>query len=194
MSPVTRLLIGAVIAAGATVLVARTPGEFVQPRLALVFLAAMLAVSLLKLRLPLGMSQATMSLAFVIDFAVLVTLGADTAMLIAAAGVLAQCTVNVRRPQPWYRAAFSVAAVVLSVQAAGAIWSLSGGGSHGATVLGPIPPLAAAAVGYFAVNSSLIATAIALSNSVSVLDFWKRNFAIALPMHLLAAVLVSSLA
>ena len=194
MNRTTRLFIGVVIAAGAAVLIARLPGEFPQPRVALAFLAAMLVVSLLKLRLPLALGQATMSLAYVIDFAVLVTLGADTAMLIAAAGAAAQCTINVRRRQPWYRAAFSAAAVILSVQMAGAIWALSGGAGQAPGVLGPIAPLAGASLGYFAVNSGLVATAVGLSNGVGVLEFWRRNFAIALPMHLLAAVLVSSLA
>lgn len=192
MNRVTGLFVGAVIAAGAAALLAGAPDGLAQPGLAAAFLGAMLVISLLKLRLPLGLGQSTMSLAYVVDFAVLVTLGVETAMLIAAAGALAQCTINVRRPQPWYRAAFSAAAVILSVQAAGVIWSLAGGAAHVPGVLGTVAPMSAAALGYFLVNSGLVATAVGLSNGAGVLEFWRRNFAVALPLHLLAAVLVSS--
>lgn len=193
MNRITRLFLGAVIAAGAVVLIARAPVGFAQPRLALALLAAMLGLSLLKLRLPAGLGQATISLAYIVDFAGLVTLGADTAMVVAAVGTLAQCTVNVRRRQPWYRAAFSAATIILSVQAAGAIWSLSGGVAPVAGAFASAGTLAAAGLGYFAVNSGLIAAAVGLSNGVAVLDFWRRNFALALPIHLIAAVLVSLL-
>lgn len=192
MTPVTRLFIGAVIAAGGAVLVTRTPHETAQPTLALVFLGTMLAVSLLKLRLPLGLGQTTMSMAYVVDFTVLVTLGADTAMVIAALGVLTQCTVNVRRRQPWYRTAFSVAAIVLSVQAAGWIWTVLGATAGATSLLASLAPLAVAALFYFAVNTGLIATAIGLSNGAGVVQFWQRNFAATLPAYLLAAAISSS--
>ena len=192
MTPVTRVFIGAVIAAGAAVLVTRMPHEVAQPVLALVFLGTMLAVSLLKLRLPLGLGQSTMSMAYVVDFTVLVTLGADTAMIIAALGVLTQCTVNVRRRQPWYRTAFSVAAIVLSVQAAGWVWLLLGGNASTTSILASLAPLAVAAMLYFGVNTGLIATAIGLSNDAGVLQFWQRNFVGTLPAYLLAAAIASS--
>ena len=192
MTPTARFFIGTVTAAGAAVFVTLTPREFAQPALTLVFLGTMLAVSLLKLRLPLGLGQSTMSMAYVVDFTVLVTLGADVAMLIAAVGVLTQCTVKVRRPQPWYRTAFSVAAVVLSVQAAGWVWSLMSG-PEAATLLGSLLPLAAAAVLYFGVNTGLIASAVGLANATSPVRFWQRNFVATLPSYLLAAAIASTL-
>lgn len=185
--------IGAVLAVGATVLVTQVPRSLPEPGLTLVFLAIMVGASLAKLRLPLGLGQSTMSIAYVIDFTVLVTLGADVAMLIAAAGVITQCTINVRRPQPWYRTAFSVAAVVLSVQAAGWIWSTLGGAADPKAGAANLVPLAPAALLYFAVNTGLVAGAIGVSNGVSALTFWQRNFVGTLPGYLLAAGVASTL-
>jgi hypothetical protein len=128
-----------------------------------------------------------------VDFTVLVTLGADVAMLIAAVGVVAQCTIKVGKPQPWYRTAFSASVVVLSVQAAGWIWALVGGASGAETFLASLAPLSAAAVLYFGVNTGLVAAAVGLSNKVSPLQFWQRNFVTALPSYLLAAVIASTL-
>lgn len=184
MTLVTRFFIGAVITGGALVFAASAPVEYAQPGLTAALLTTMLAVSLLKLRLPLGLGQATMSMAYVVDFTALVTLGVDVAMLIAAVGVLTQCTVNVRQAQPWFRAAFSVAAVVLSLQGAGWIWSALGMG---------LAPLAVAAAVYFAINTGLVAIAVGLSNGVSVGSFWQRNFARTLPSYLLAAGVASTL-
>ena len=191
MTLMTRLFVGVVIAAGAAALLTRVPDRFERPELTVVFLAVMLAASLFKLRLPLGLGQSTMSMAYVVDFTVLVTLGAGVAMLIAAAGVLAQCTLNVRRSQPWYRTAFSMAVIVMSVQAAGWVWSATGGQAN-ASFLAVLAPLAAATVLYFVVNTGLVAAAVSLSNGVSAVSFWQRNFIGAMPGYLVAAVVASS--
>ena len=153
MSLSTRLYIGAVIAAGALVLGTFAPRGVTQPMLALTFLVAMIVVSLFKLRLPLG--DATMSMAYVIDFAVIATAGADLAMVIAAVGTVVQCTSNVRRRQPWYRTAFSVATVVLAVRSAGLVWAALGGSI--AAPSGAVLALLVAAVPYFAINTGLVA-------------------------------------
>jgi hypothetical protein len=188
---ITRLFVGVVIAAGAAALVARLPDRLERPELTMVFLGVMLAASLFKLRLPLGLGQSTMSMAYVVDFTVLVTLGADVAMLIAAAGVLTQCTVNVRRPQPWYRTAFSMATIVLSVQAAGLVWSAMSAEIN-ARLLTVLVQLAAASVVYYVVNSGLVAAAVSLSSGVSAIGFWRRNFVGGLPGYLTAAAVASS--
>ena len=192
MSAATRIYVAAVIVAGAGILAAFVPYEYPRPALALTYLAAMLFVSLFKLRVPLGRGCSTMSMAYVVDFMVLVTEGADLAMTIASIGVLVQCTVNVRRRQPWYRTAFSVAAVALAVKSAGLVWSALGG-----TILEPaasvtIIPLAVAALVYFAVNTGLVATAIALSNGVSLIGFWQAHFVRTAPGYLMAATVVAS--
>ena len=189
----TRLYIGAVIAAGAVVLGTFAPRELSQPLLALTFLAAMIVVSLFKLRLPLGDGHSTMSMAYVVDFAVIATAGADLAMVIAAAGVIVQCTVNVRRRQPWYRTAFSVATVVLAVRTAGLVWAAFGGSSEAPMGFAAVVPLVAAAVPYFAINSGLVAAAIALSTGTSPVRCWSQNFLSTAPSVFAAAAVVAGI-
>jgi hypothetical protein len=189
----TRLYIGAVIAAGAVVLATFAPRELPNPLLALTFLAAMIVVSLFKLRLPLGDGQSTMSMAYVVDFAVMVIAGADLAMVIAAAGVLVQCTVNVRRQQPWYRTAFSVATVVLAVRTAGLTFAAFGGTSAGPMGFAAVLPLVAAAVPYFAINTGLVAAAIALSSGVSPVRVWTQSFLSTAPSFFAAAAVVAGI-
>jgi hypothetical protein len=187
-----RLYVAAVIAAGGLALIAFAPREYPQPALALTCLAAMVMASLFKLRLPLGVGQSTMSMAYVIDFTVLVTAGADLAMVIAAAGVLVQCTVRVRRAQPWYRTAFSVATVALAVQAAGWTWSALGGTIVDPGVMRTAAPLGAAAGMYFVVNSGLVAAAIAFSNGLSLARCWRQGFIPVAPGYLAAAGVVAT--
>jgi len=193
MSLSTRLYIGAVIAAGALVLGTFAPRELSQPVLALTFLAAMIVVSLFKLRLPLGDGHSTMSMAYVVDFAVIATAGADLAMAIAAAGTLVQCTVNVRRQQPWYRTAFSVATIALAVRSAGLVWAAFGGSVDASSGVGVVLPLVAAAVPYFAINTGLVAGAIALSSGTSPVRCWTQNFLATAPGVFAAAVVVAAL-
>ena len=187
MNPLTKLFVASVIALGGAALVAQAPREYPAPLLAVTWMAAMSVVSLFKLRLPLRRGEATMSMAYVIDFLVLVTAGADLAMVIAAAGVLVQCTVRVRRPQPWYRTAFSMASVVLAAQTAGIIWSGLGGTLADPGFLTTVVPLAMSALGYFLVNTGLVAAAIGLSAAGPMgAPSWSR-FARTAPAALIAA-------
>jgi hypothetical protein len=192
MSFSTRLYIGTVVGAGALVLATFVPREYPNPTLAVTFLLAMLVVSLFKLRIPLGHGQSTLSMAYVVDFAVLVTAGADLAMTIAALGVLVQCTVNVRKQQPWYRTAFSVAAIALAVRTAGLAW-VALGGTTAANGFAAVAPLLTAAILYFAVNSGLVATAIGLSSGTSPLRIWQQSFVRTAPSCLVAAGVVATL-
>ncbi len=172
MNPFTKLYVAAVIGLGTFAMASVTAEDVASPLLALTWLAAMALVSLFKLRLPLQRGYATMSMAYVIDFVVLVTAGADLAMIVAVVGVFVQCTVRVRRSQPWYRTAFSMATVALAVETAGVLWSALGGTIADPGLTTTAIPLAVAAAGYFAVNSGLVAAAIALSNKAEAGQAW----------------------
>ena len=54
-------------------------------------------------------------------------------------------------------------------------------------------PLAAAAVPYFAINSGLVATAVALSSGISPVRCWQQNFLRTAPSCFLAAGVVAGL-
>jgi hypothetical protein len=162
------------------------PRELPAPLLAVTWLTAMMVVSLFKLRLPLRRGHSTMSMAYVIDFLVLVTAGADLATVIAAVGVIVQCTVRVGRPQPWYRTAFSVATVALAVRTAGLLWSATGGTIADPGVVTTALPLTIAALGYLAVNTGLVAAVIALSAGRASVPAWSQ-FVRTAPALLIAA-------
>ncbi len=122
-----RLYIGAVIAAGAGLLLYLAPRHLENPVIAGALLVTTLVLSIFKLRLPLGNGVSTMSMAYAVDFVALIIEGANLAMFLGAIGVLIQCTVRVRRKQPIHRAAFSAAAVIIAVQVAGWGWTALGG-------------------------------------------------------------------
>ena len=160
------LYVGVVIAAGIGLLASFGPVAAPPVMLTATLVAAMLVVSYFKLRLPLAHGHSTISMAFAVDFVALLTVGADVAMIIAALGVLVQCFVRVRRKQPLYRAAFSVATVVISVKTAGFVWTALNGGLTQFGLVSTVVPLAVMAVAYFAVDAGLVAGAIALSSGL----------------------------
>ena len=160
-----RLYVGAVIAAGLGLMLFLAPRELNNPVAAAGMLAATVFLSVFKLRLPLGTHGAsTMSMAYVVDFIALIVEGASLAMFLGAVGVLIQCTVRVQRKQPIHRAAFSAAAVVIAVQLAGWGWRALGGNLSELTLATTALPLAVCAITYFAVNTGLVAGAIAVTS------------------------------
>jgi hypothetical protein len=184
------IYVAAVIAAGTALLASVSPGTNPPLLLAATLLAGMLVVSLFKLRLPLANGASTISMAFAVDFVALLTVGTDVAMIIAVLGVLVQCCVRVRRRQPLYRTAFSVATVAISVQAAGSTWAAFGG-SLSAVSLSTVFALAAMAVVYFAVDAGLVAGAIALSSGSHADD--AQPFLATAPGYVLAAAIATAI-
>jgi hypothetical protein len=185
------LYVGAVIAAGVALLASFSPMEYPPVMLSATLLGAMLVVSLFKLRLPLANGPSTISMAFAVDFVALLTVGADVAMIIAVIGVLVQCCVRVRRRQPLYRTAFSVATVAISVRAAGWTWAAFGG-SVTEVGMATALPLAAMAVVYFAVDAGLVAGAIALSSAATSTED-AQPFLAAAPGYVLAAAIATTI-
>jgi PAS domain S-box-containing protein len=187
------LYVGGVIVTGGVMLVQFAPRAYPHPWRAVTFLLVALVLSVFKLRLPLVRSNSTMSMAYAVDFAALMMVGADLAMVAAAAGVLLQCTVRVKRRQPAYRTAFSVASVIIAVHIAGWVWTgLRGNVGGGLYML--FMPLSAAAMTYFAVNTMLVAGAIALSSGVNTLREWNREFFWSAPAYFLSAAVAAMVA
>src|SRR5690606_8775904 len=105
--------------------------------------------------------------------------------VIAAVGVLVQCTFGITQTQPVYRAAFSMASIVIAVQAAGWMWNAFGGDMTQPSLSTFVVPLTAAAIGYFAVNTLLVAGAIAVTTAVSAARQWYREFFWSAPAYFL---------
>ena len=190
LSTAARIYITGVTAAGGAAIALSLPGAYPWTPTATVALTAMVVVSLFKLRLRVGHARATMTMAQFVDFWMIAAVGTSFATTIAVAGVLVQCLINVRQPQPWYRTAFSVGVIALAVRAAGHTWSVLGGAvAHdGVTELVAIT---GAAVAYFVVNSGLIAWVIAETTGERPLECWRRRFLGAAPASLFAAVAVA---
>src|SRR4029078_6189019 len=115
-----RLYVGAVIATGLTLLLVCLPeAKFAQP---VVFVALLLLSSMsasLKVYLPLTTSGSTLSVSYAVDFASLLLLGPHTTMLVAAGSAVSPCPLKSKKQQPLYRTLFSVASLVITVQATG---------------------------------------------------------------------------
>lgn len=184
---VTQIYLASVIAVGFGLLLTRWPAAYPHPEMSILLLVASLVLSLLKMRLPLNVGQATISMAYTVDFAALLLCGPGVAMLIATFGVLIQCLVRVKTPQPSIRLIFSVAAVVISVQAAGYTWAALAGEINHLGLVGTIGPMSAAATVYFMINSALVAYAIALTGGNSPARTWQREFLWSAPSYFLSA-------
>src|SRR6185436_13774341 len=179
-----RLFVSAVIAAGAVLLVLFFPFKtFASPLVFLILLTLSSFTSVFKVTLPLARSGSTMSVSYAVDFASLLLLGPNETMLVAAASAWSQCTFRIKERNPLYRTLFSMGCLIITVQAAGAIYAWSGGvplwpiiGSNSKDAsynFWDLPkPLVGAASSYFLINTAMVATAIAISTRQSVLKVW----------------------
>ena len=183
-----RLYVSAVIVVGLTLLVVRLPdATFAQPLLfvALLLLSSMSAA--LKVYLPLTTSGSTMSVSYAVDFASLLLLGPHETMLVAAGSAFSQCHLNSKDRNPLHRTLFSVASLVITVQAAGLAFLVLGGTRSSMPLAQLARPLVGAATVYFLLNTGLIATAIALSTRTKIITTWNNNFLWSAPSYFVGA-------
>src|SRR4026209_1841243 len=172
-----RLFVCSVIAVGAVLLAYFFPlNSFRLPDLFLMLLTLSSITSVFKVTLPLARSGSTMSVSYAVDFASLLLLGPNETMIVAAASAWSQCTFRIKERNPVYRTLFSMACLVITVQAAGFVYIFLDG-VPGKFDLYTLPKsLVGAATGYFLVNTAMVATAIALSTRQSVVHVWNENF------------------
>lgn len=183
----SQVLIWTVITSGIGLGIARWPTALPNPTLVLLLLGASTMLATVKLRLPLTSGHATISISYAVDFAALLLCGADVTTVIAAIAVVVQCSFRTALPQPPIRTLYSVATVTLAVQASGAIWSVLGGDLGPLGVSTTLVPMLATALGYFLVNTSLIAFAIGLTSGVSPLRMWHAEFLWSAPNCIMSA-------
>src|SRR3954463_1210665 len=173
-----RLFVIAVMAAGTLILAIFAPHAIANPLLFATLLACSSLASALKVRLPIASSGSTMSVSYAVDFAALLLLGANETMIVSAVSAWSQCTFRTETRTALFRTLFSMASLVLTVKAAGLVYTLLGGVTATSELsLLPIPkPLVGAATTYFVFNTLLIATAIGLSTRQSIGRVWNENF------------------
>ena len=172
-----RRFVASVIFAGGVLLLVCLPAvRFEQP---LVFLALLLlssASASMKVYLPLTTGGSTMSVSYAVDFAALLLIGPHETMLVAAGSAFSQCYLNSKDRNPLHRTLFSMASLVITVQAAGLAFSLLGYKGPASPLADVARPLVGAATVYFLLNTGLVATAIALSTRQRIVTTWHSNF------------------
>jgi signal transduction histidine kinase/ActR/RegA family two-component response regulator len=177
LSRATQLYIAAVIAGGASLLITHFPRTFAQPVLFGLLLLLALLTSLWKvwLLIPLG-SGSTLSVSYAANLTALLLLGPREALLIAVAGVWAQCRFKVKGRYPLYRTIFSMADAAITMVATGYAYAALGGPTRPLDLSVLAKPLLGAIGTYFVVNTTLIAGAIALSTGRRIWDVWSHDF------------------
>jgi diguanylate cyclase (GGDEF)-like protein/putative nucleotidyltransferase with HDIG domain len=135
-----------------------------EPLVCIVLALLAAAAAHFRIDLPRPRGATTISLACAVDFGALLLFGPDVAILIAAASALAQCTL---RPEPrpaTFLILFSMASLVLTVQAAGLVQVALAGHAVRQVVplLGSEASIAGAAATYFLVNVLLVSIGSAL--------------------------------
>jgi diguanylate cyclase (GGDEF)-like protein/putative nucleotidyltransferase with HDIG domain len=184
-----RIYVWTVVAIGAALLVNFFPVHFTGNKWQFLLLLALSSVtSVFKVNLPLARRSSTMSVSYAVDFASLLLLGPHETMLVAAVSAFSQCTFRIKERNPIHRTLFSMACLVITVQAAGAVYFWLGGSVPWTNSRDSIGrALVGAATAYFLVNTVTIATAIALSTRQSVIDVWNKNFLWSAPSYFVGA-------
>src|SRR5678815_2851985 len=98
-----QIYVAAVIAVGSVLFVALLPHDLPQPLLFAALFGISCITSTWKVTLPIALSSgSTLSVSYAADLIALLLLGPRQAMVIAVAGVVTQCTVNLKQPYPIY--------------------------------------------------------------------------------------------
>ena len=159
-----RIYVGAVIAGGAVLLAVFFPLQrFQHPEWFVTLLVLSSITSAFKVNLPLARSGSTMSVSYAVDFLSLILVGPAQTMIVGAISAWSQCTFRMTTKNPPYRTLFSMASLVISVQAAGAAFHALGGiaGLASMPLAAMAKPLLGAAGAYFLWTTALMATAAA---------------------------------
>jgi diguanylate cyclase (GGDEF)-like protein/putative nucleotidyltransferase with HDIG domain len=183
-----RLFVCAVIVVAAGLLAYAFPVKtFESPWLFLVLLALSSVTSIFKVTLPLARSGSTMSVSYAVDFASLLLLGPNETMIVAAVSAWSQCSFRIKEKNPAHRTLFSMACLIVTVQAAGHVYIYLGGVPGHFDLKTLAKPLVGAATTYFIINTAMIATAIAWSTKQGVVKVWNENFLWSAPSYFVGA-------
>jgi diguanylate cyclase (GGDEF)-like protein/putative nucleotidyltransferase with HDIG domain len=190
-----RVYVCTIIAVGAALLVAFFPTHFfgnVYLFMGLLLLSSV--TSVFKVNLPLARRSSTMSVSYAVDFASLLLLGPNETMIVATASAFSQCTFRIQERNPIHRTLFSMACLVITVQAAGVVYHWMGGQPGVISWLAIAKPLIGAATAYFVFNTFTVATAIALSMKQPLLKVWHQNFLWSAPSYFVGALVAAVVA
>ena len=184
--PVTaRIYVALVCAAGAAVLADAFAADTTPPLALSAFLAMSLIASMARLEIGVLGSGATLTACHITDLLALLMCGPSAAVQVSALSGWTQCTFGSRARNPLHQTLFSMAALALSMSAAGVVYTYMGG-TYGWSSL-ELKPFAAAATVFFALNSGLVAGAVSLSMGDSFRGVWADFFLSVWPSYLMGA-------
>jgi diguanylate cyclase (GGDEF)-like protein len=184
-----RIYVSLVILVGAALGVREaTLVQFDQPVVFMALVVLSTVTAAFKVTLPLTASGSTMSVSYAVDFAALLLLGPGPTVFVTAGSTLSQCLLNTRQgTSPLHRTLFSMAALVITVVAAGWTLTVLGSSDSGDPLTAVARPLVGAATVYFLLNTGLIAAAIAFSTKQGVWSTWNTNFLWSAPSYFVGA-------
>lgn len=189
LPPAARVFVLAVIVAGfVAAATSMTGGAFARPLFLVAFVAASIAVHSMKLSLPVGGANTTISLGFAVTFTSLLVIGDAATVWTTLAGAWAQSTLNTKSPNPWYRVLFTMSALALSLEAAAHTLAWTGGVNLDGPADIVVPSIAASALVYFAANSILVAAVLGLTTRQSIIKIWDQEFLWGAPNYLIGAL------
>src|SRR5262249_29439256 len=114
-----RIHLLAVMCAGAAACaVSVRAGALDRPWILLILALASIAPHTIKIDLPLTSSVSTISTGYAVGFASLLLFGLGPTVLMMVPGAWAQCTIKTKTKNPWYRTAFSISTLTVSMFAA----------------------------------------------------------------------------
>jgi len=187
LSIAARVYVSLVITGGLGLLLANIPTDLERPWLALALLVVSALSSGLKINLPLSRSWSTMSVSYAVDLTALLLIGPRATMMIGVISALIQCSFRQRVKQPFYRTAFSMATLAMTVWATALAYRFLGGADGALAFPAIVKPLVGASTTYFLLNTGLVAGAIALSTRQPLLRVWNDNFLWSAPSYFVGA-------
>jgi len=173
-----RIYVAVVVLGGGIAILQSLPHSFPPPLLFGVLLVASGLMSAWKITLPISVTNgSTLSVADAANIMSLLLLGPDAAALIAVVGVWIQCTYRTKQRYPLHRTVFSMAALAITMVAAGSVYQWTADATT-PTTFGAVlsKPLVLTLGVYFLGNTSLVAAAIALSTGRTPLATWREDF------------------
>jgi len=188
-----RAYVAAVLAIGAVVFAWGVPVDTVTRPGLLVSLALVGALAgAFRIRLPVPGLGSSLSLSAMVHFSSIALVGADAAMLVAAASGWTQSTLGAKRAVPAHRTLFNILALVVTVRGAGIVYGLLGGGAPGAGWTTTVGAFFGSATAYFALNTGLVAAASALATRRPVLTVWRAHYLWSAPGCYVSAALAAT--
>ncbi|MDE3195156.1 MAG: hypothetical protein KGN84_02350 [Acidobacteriota bacterium] len=164
---------------------ARTiPGREVGLTVLPLYLAAAVAVSRLKIRLPGILS--TLSVNYVVIVTALLNLPVADAMLVGVASALGQSWLFARKRPRWFQVAFNAGAIPLPILAAEFALHLR---SLRATDNSGILNLVAASLTYFFVNTIVVAGMVSFSSRGRLFANWRESYLWTFPQYLAGGII-----